>query len=129
MKYLDKLRYFIFFMVISNLLLITAFVPTVIRIFRTPKTALYPYLSQMDLTNNLQYLSAVVQGQNGSWVYNDPYTIETTAPGYFFSFYIIVGKLASFFGILTYTALLLSRIILGELYCIALYFFSVIFLG
>ena len=115
---------FLIYIFLANLLFVFANVPLIHRIIKAPPGYIFT-LSNIDIyTDDLvdynQYLSAITQG-SGSFLYRDPYTNEQTKSGFFFSFYILLGKITSISGIWPPYAYHISRIASVELFLLSVY--------
>lgn len=120
---------FIIYIIIANILILLSNLPLFIRIQRTPPGFTFPLTHSDSYHDYALYLSAITQGKNGSLLFRDPYTTETSKPGIFYIYYTGVGKIASIFHFSSPLAYHLGRIISVEIFILLVYILSRQLLG
>lgn len=113
----------------ANLVIILSNIPLIIRFFNTLPKEIFNFSHIIWVHDYNLYLSAITQGKNGAWAYQDAFTTEITKPGLFYVFYIAVGKIAAVFDLSPIFAYHFARIVSVELFIIFIYILSAILLG
>ncbi|MBI3380334.1 hypothetical protein HY029_06290 [Candidatus Gottesmanbacteria bacterium] len=121
----NKYFYFIPYFLLANILFIASNIPLLLRVIKTPPAYIqfYDHMSIMssDIFDYNQYLSAITQGKNGYFLYEDAFTSEKTKPGLFFTFYILLGQISRPFNLWPPIIYNLARILAVELFFIAVF--------
>lgn len=120
---------FILYIIITHLLILASNSFLIIQLFRIPKDTFFFLNHNETLYDYNMFLAIITQGQNGLWLFKDPYTTEPTAPSIFYIIYILAGKIFPFPSYITYhilrlisleafvlTSYLLCRGLLGKKY-------------
>ncbi len=128
-KSLQNSFYFIIFLIITNLLLIFSQAATLIRFLKTPQNRIFPFVHTDWAHDYYLYLSVITQGENGSWLYRDPYTTEPTNPGIFYLFFTTIGQTAKIFHLPGVSAYHITTFLGFEFFVILLYLLSSQILG
>lgn len=128
MKYIT--RPLILFFLIANLYFAFSNIPLFILNSKAPSWSIFPIYHHTENVNDYNlYLSVITMGQNGYILNRDAFTSENTSPGIFYIYYILVGKLSSFFHLWPPVAYHLARIISVEIFILGIYAVSLVFSG
>ncbi len=121
--------YLLIFFILANILLIFSQTPTLIRYLKTPQDRIFPFVHTDWAHDYYLYLSVISQGENGSWLYRDPYTTEPTNPGIFYLFFTTIGQTAKIFHLSPVAAYHITTFLGFEFFVILLYLLSSQILG
>lgn len=122
-------KYFVIFFLFANFLFLLSNMPLIIRYNHAPKGTYYPLYHYANTYDYNVYLSAINQGMHGAWLFKDAYTQEKTNPSLFYFYYILAGKLFTFFPIDTPYIYHIVRIFSVEIFFIGLFLLSTHILG
>ncbi|MCL4339406.1 hypothetical protein M1271_07015 [Patescibacteria group bacterium] len=115
---------FVIFFILMNLVVIFANVPIILRAAKTPHDRIFPYVHSDWPHDYYLYLAVINQGENGRFLYQDPYSTEKMSKGVFYTFFTGIGQVAGLFHLSPIAAYHLTIIIFTEIFLILVYFLS-----
>lgn len=120
---------FIIFFILMNLVMIFANAPTIMRATKTPQDRIFPFVHSDWPHDYYLYLAVINQGENGRFLYRDPYSTEKMSKGVFYTFFTGIGQVAELLHLSPITAYHLTIIIFTELFLLLVYYLSSLLLG
>lgn len=121
-------KFFIYFL-IANLYFLSGNIPLIISYLRTPNNTVFPFIHSENPYDYNVYLAVITEGQNGFWLFKDPFTSENTKPGIFYLYYIFLGRITSLFSLWPPVVYHLARILSVEMFIISLFLLCTKILG
>lgn len=117
------MKKFLVFFIVFQLYIFLSNYPIIKLANRTPANSNYPFIDVDRFGDYNGYLSAITQGQNGFLFFHNPYTTEESPANLFYLPYLAAGWINRMFDFPSFIVFHGMKIIIAELYGLALYIF------